>query len=31
MIDQLPTPVERVYRLEDVAREYLSFVYMGNC
>lgn len=31
MMDRPPTPVERVYRLADVAREYLSFVYMGNC
>ena len=29
--DKSSTPVERVYRLADVAREYLSFVYMGNC
>ena len=26
-----PTPVEQVYRLADAAREYLSFVYNGNC
>ena len=31
MMDRPPTPVERVYRLADVAREYLSFVYTGNC
>ena len=31
MMDRPPTPVERVHRLADVAREYLSFVYMGNC
>lgn len=31
MLDKPPTPVERVYRLADVAREYLSFVYTGNC
>ncbi len=31
MINQPPTPVERVYRLADEAREYLSFVYTGNC
>ena len=31
MMDKLSTPVERVYRLADVAREYLSFVYTGNC
>lgn len=31
MTDRPPTPVERVYRLADEAREYLSFVYTGNC
>jgi len=31
MTDQPPTPVERVYRLADEARTYLSFVYTGNC
>ena len=31
MIDKPPTPVERVYRLADAARAYLSFVYTGNC
>ena len=31
MMDKLSTPVERVYRLADVARESLSFVYTGNC
>lgn len=31
MMDRPPTPVEWVYRLADVAREYLSFVYTGNC
>lgn len=31
MTDKPPTPVERVYRLADAAREYLSFVYTGNC
>lgn len=31
MVDKPPTPVEQVYRLVDVAREYLSFVYTGNC
>ena len=31
MTDKPPTPVERVYRLADVARKYLSFVYTGNC
>nr|WP_325184339.1 AmmeMemoRadiSam system radical SAM enzyme [uncultured Oscillibacter sp.] len=31
MMDKPPTPVERVYRLADVARECLAFVYTGNC
>ena len=31
MTDHPPTPVERVYRLADEARAYLSFVYTGNC
>ena len=31
MTDKPPTPVDRVYRLADEAREYLSFVYTGNC
>ena len=31
MIDKLSTPVERVYHLAGAAREYLSFVYTGNC
>jgi len=31
MMDKTPTLVERVYRLADVAREYLPFVYTGNC
>ena len=31
MLDRPPTPVERVYRLADAAREYLAFVYTGNC
>ncbi len=31
MTDKPPTPVERVYRLADAAREYLFFVYTGNC
>lgn len=31
MADRSPTPVEQVYQLADVAREYLSFVYTGNC
>ncbi|MBR3569692.1 MAG: AmmeMemoRadiSam system radical SAM enzyme [Oscillibacter sp.] len=29
--DKPPTPVETVYRLADVARKRLSFVYTGNC
>ena len=31
VMDKPPTPVEWVYRLADVARGYLSFVYTGNC
>ena len=31
MTDRPPTPVERVYRLADEARAYLSHVYTGNC
>ena len=31
MTDKPPTPVERVCRLADVARENLTFVYTGNC
>ena len=31
MTDRPPTPVERVYRLAEAAREYLSYVYTGNC
>ena len=31
MMDRPPTPVERVYHLAGAAREYLSFVYTGNC
>ena len=31
MMNKPPTPVERVYRLADLAREYLPFVYTGNC
>lgn len=31
MTDKPPTPVDRVYRLADEARAYLSFVYTGNC
>ena len=29
--DRAPTPVRTVYRLRDVAGEYLSHVYTGNC
>jgi len=31
MVDRNETPVTRVYRLADVARKYLKFVYTGNC
>ena len=31
MTDRSPTPVERVYRLADEARAYLTYVYTGNC
>ena len=31
MTDRPPTGVEAVYRLADVAREYLRWVYPGNC
>ncbi len=31
MTDKPPTPVERVYRLAEAAREWLEFVYTGNC
>ena len=31
MTDRPPTPVEAVYRLADVARESLHWVYEGNC
>lgn len=31
LADKPPISVERVYRLADVAREYLAFVYTGNC
>lgn len=31
MTDRLPTPVETVYRLADVAREKLRHIYTGNC
>ena len=31
MTDRLPESVERVYRLADEARAYLTYVYTGNC
>ena len=31
MTDRSPTPVETVYSLAETAREYLSYVYEGNC
>lgn len=31
MAHENPTPVRRVYHLADVARQYLSYVYTGNC
>ncbi|EFB74959.1 AmmeMemoRadiSam system radical SAM enzyme [Subdoligranulum variabile] len=31
MQDRPPTPVQTVYRLAEVAREQLSYVYTGNC
>ena len=31
MTDRFPTPVETVYRLAEVAREQLRYVYTGNC
>ena len=31
MTDKPPTPVETVYRLADVARKHLAYVYTGNC
>lgn len=31
MIDRGPTPVDTVYHLADLAREYLKYVYTGNC
>ena len=31
MMDRGPTPVRTVYRLAEVARENLNFVYTGNC
>lgn len=31
MRDSRPTPVSKVYRLREVAQEYLKYVYTGNC
>lgn len=31
MADSYPTPVRTVYHLKDVAKEYLEYVYTGNC
>jgi pyruvate formate lyase activating enzyme len=31
MRDKSPTPVETVYRLAQIAREHVSYVYTGNC
>ena len=31
MVDRNETPAARVYRLADVARNYLKYVYTGNC
>ncbi len=31
MTDKEPTPVEKVYKLAETAREYLDYVYTGNC
>ncbi len=31
MADREPTPVETVYRLAEIARKNLDFVYVGNC
>lgn len=31
MSDAVPTPVDTVYHLADIAREHLQFVYTGNC
>ena len=31
MTDRGPTPVRKVYRLAEVAREKLQYVYTGNC
>lgn len=31
MVDRNETPAARVYRLADVARNHLKYVYTGNC
>lgn len=31
MTDRAPTDVDRIYRLAEIAREHLKFVYTGNC
>ncbi len=31
MTDKAPTPVSEVYELAEIAREYLDYVYTGNC
>ena len=31
MTDKPPTPVNRIYRLAEVAKEHLDYVYTGNC
>ncbi len=31
VLDRPPTPVETVYRLADIARQALTYVYTGNC
>ncbi len=31
MTELSPTPVEKVYRLADIARQHLRYVYTGNC
>lgn len=31
VLDRPPTPVDTVYRLADIAREALAYVYTGNC
>jgi hypothetical protein len=31
MKDKAPTPISTIYRLRDIAREKLKYVYTGNC